>query len=286
MSSEFPSEALVVLIVYGVIGLFVFLQYILGAIGFHTMAKKRGYNKGWFAWFPIFNEYLVGAIADDIAMRKGRKSGLRKAILGLIIAPMILVLIFLGIMIAMAVFAGNAAIAGGELSSDGEAAVALTAAGAIFIYVIAGILVFIQKIVSLVALGKIYCDYSTNGALMVVLTIFFPVVKPFMVFAIRKNTPKSLMPQPQPQYAPAYGAPAGYQPQQGYAQPANGYQQYQPQQGYAQPNNGYQMQNPMPQNIPQQTMPQQNIPEQNIPQQTMPEQNIPEQANTDINNGQ
>ncbi|MBQ8670270.1 MAG: hypothetical protein IJ508_03390, partial [Oscillospiraceae bacterium] len=48
--------------------------YVLQALSLQTMAKRRGIANAWLAWVPVGSSWLLGAIADDINARQGKKT--------------------------------------------------------------------------------------------------------------------------------------------------------------------------------------------------------------------
>ena len=39
--------------------------YVLNAISLHRIADNRGSDKGWFAWVPILNSFLIPILVED-----------------------------------------------------------------------------------------------------------------------------------------------------------------------------------------------------------------------------
>lgn len=265
MSEEAVAGLMAVLGVFAVIGIIMLvvgiLTYVLEGIGFSAMAKNRGYDKPWLAWIPVASVYLMGAIADDINMRNGKETNLRKWLLGLAIGG-----------IGLSIVIGGVEGVASALSDEGEAALAISAIG----NMISSMLSMAMMVFTYIALYKIYNEYSPNSStIMLICTIVFcNIVRPFMIFAIRNNPPASVMAAPTPAYNP-YGAAPAY--------PAPAQPEYP---AYPAPqNNGY----PMPQqSAPQNTIPAPTAPEQSaIPTQTNPAEpnNIPQQINNDTQQG-
>jgi len=48
--------------------------YVLQALALQTMAKRRGMDNTWLAWVPVGSSWLLGAMADDINARQGKKT--------------------------------------------------------------------------------------------------------------------------------------------------------------------------------------------------------------------
>ena len=60
------------------------VSYVLGSLGFYTIASRRGIHHAWLAWVPIGNLWLIGCISDQYqALSKGKVKNKRKLMLGL-----------------------------------------------------------------------------------------------------------------------------------------------------------------------------------------------------------
>ena len=67
--------------------LFSIAMYVLQALGFYTIAKRRGIRHAWLAWVPFGSAWILGCISDDYKSRcTGKKQSLRIALLVLAIA--------------------------------------------------------------------------------------------------------------------------------------------------------------------------------------------------------
>ena len=65
--------------------------YVLQAIGFYTIAKRRGIRHAWLAWVPVGCVWILGSISDDFKERlTGRPHNKRKL---LIVLPVVLVVL-------------------------------------------------------------------------------------------------------------------------------------------------------------------------------------------------
>lgn len=73
--------------------------YVLQAIGFYTIAKRRGIPHAWLAWIPVGSVWILGSISDDFKSRTtGRYYNKRKFLVALSAA--LLVLSFLTVDVA------------------------------------------------------------------------------------------------------------------------------------------------------------------------------------------
>ena len=191
----------------------VVLFYVFAGIGLYTMGKRRGVQTPWLAW--LIPSFVVGAIADDYDERtKGKSMGLRWILLGLTIGSIVL---------------NNIGIGSVSLYTYGRYGSAYGAGSGIV--VLTGMIISITLLVfSYIALYRIYKSANPNSATtMLVLSIFFPVIIPFVIFGLRKRDDG----MPYGQQGPMGYAPYGVQP------PYYGQGQYQPYQGYQNPAGGF-----------------------------------------------
>ena len=131
--------------------------YIFQSLGLYTLAKRRGIPTPGWAWVPIGNLWIVGKLADQYdEMVKGKSMKYSQ------------ILLWLG--------------------------VGIVAAGSIFLP-LAVLLLFVvwAAIVVLIvfcymALYRIYQSCSPDTAVVfIVLSIIFPVIVPFVIFALRNR---------------------------------------------------------------------------------------------------
>lgn len=90
------SGVIIILVFFYIImlGLLV-ASYIMSAIGFQTIARRRGIKCPWLAWIPFANYWILGGISDEYDCRNGKKSSKRKSLLALSIIAEVLLAIFL-----------------------------------------------------------------------------------------------------------------------------------------------------------------------------------------------
>lgn len=55
--------------------------YIFGAIGIHTMAKRRGIENPWLAYIPVAQFYVIGSIFDNINAYKNKQTNYKVILL-------------------------------------------------------------------------------------------------------------------------------------------------------------------------------------------------------------
>ncbi|MDY3004577.1 MAG: hypothetical protein SOR92_08910 [Christensenella hongkongensis] len=200
--------------------------YFFFAFGLYTMAKRRQIEYPWLAWIPIVMFYTMGKLADTYAEKfLGKKTNYAVLLLSLYVGVFILYLIM---MVVFPFTAGAAYLFWPVYVILMTVTIAIAITTAVFY---------------LIALYRIYNWHTSSSSVLLVLSIFFSVIVPFTVFAIRQGDNPLLYRQPpyggngQPQ--PPYGQPPQqpYQqtPQQPYQQPQQQQQQYGRQQ---QPPNG------------------------------------------------
>ena len=186
--------------------------YVLRALGFYTIAKRRGINHPWMSWVPVLDLWVLGCISDQYQyVVKGQTKNKRKWLLGLNIALAVIYIVFFvffGIMmfdvVTGAINGMNESMILEELmgSAIGLAAATLPMAG----------LAIAVVVIRYFAMYDLYTSCSPqNNVLFLVLSIFFTVTEPFFLFFLRKKDggmpPRRTAPQPQayipPQYTPA-----------------------------------------------------------------------------------
>lgn len=184
--------------------------YVLRAVGFYSIAKRRGINHPWMSWVPVLDLWVLGCISDQFQyVVKGKNKSKRKLLLGLNIALWIVYIVFF-------VFFGIAmvGIVSGALSGAGEAQLIESAMGSLIGMLICFVpmmgLAIAVLVVRYIAMYDLYTSCSPqNNVMFLVLSIFFTVTEPFFVFFLRKKDggmpPRRQQPQyipPQPNYEP------------------------------------------------------------------------------------
>lgn len=78
------------------------VAYILGSLGFYTIASRRGIKHAWLAWVPVANAWLLGSISDQYqSARLGKRKNKKIALLvlnivyGLSVAVMVVLCVTL-----------------------------------------------------------------------------------------------------------------------------------------------------------------------------------------------
>ena len=192
--------------------------YVLRALGFYTIAKRRGINHPWMSWVPVLDLWVLGCISDQYQyVVKGQTKNKRKWLLGLNIALAVIYIVFFvffGIMmfdvVTGAINGMNESMILEELmgSAIGLAAATLPMAG----------LAIAVVVIRYFAMYDLYTSCSPqNNVLFLVLSIFFTVTEPFFLFFLRTKDggmpPRRTAPQPQTYIPPQSDMPR-YEPVQ------------------------------------------------------------------------
>lgn len=147
---------------------------IFQGIGIMKMHEKLGLKNGWFAFIPLLNQYALGKVAEQYIKANGKKSAKFSIILPIVSVVSVIIGVSIGFLGGLlTVFFPNAS----EYID-----LILT----LITYPISiGLSIFMY-----VALWRVYAIFSNkNATLFTIISIFFSLVQPFLVFAIRNNDP-------------------------------------------------------------------------------------------------
>lgn len=205
------------------------VAYVLGALGFYTIANRRGINHAWLAWVPVGNLWLLGCISDQYqSVVKFKVKNKRKVLLGLSVAYALCVIVILVICIAMVIqlFMMGGFLFEEELNSgiygDGiyvdysdiyDEEMPAEMLGFVFAMVgaaaVLGLVAIPMAVMQYIALYDVFVSCDPDNAVLFLLLSIFLSISPFLVFAIRD---KDLgMPPPRPVVPPvAYEQPPAY----------------------------------------------------------------------------
>ena len=179
---------LVNLITNSISSLWGIAMYVLTSLGFYTIAKRRGISKAWLAWVPVVNCWLIGCISDQYRyVVKGEVKSKRKSLLTLTIVQTVLGLVFLGALTVTIISGVNSSMSGISASRIMERIMipAIVTLGLLLPMAGVGIA---KTILSYMAMYDLYSScVPENNVLFLVLSIVFPVTKPFFVFFNRNN---------------------------------------------------------------------------------------------------
>lgn len=172
-----------ILVVFFVIMLAIgVLAYVFYSLGLYTIAKRRNIKYPGLAWVPVASLWVLGSIADQydyLATGSVKKLRLVLAWLAGGVCGCGLILMIISVIIAA--------------SFDPSLLIITGLFGFIVWAAIITLAIFI-----LIALYKLYRSCTPdNATVLLVLSIFFSIIIPFTVFALR-NSDKG-MPVPQPQ---------------------------------------------------------------------------------------
>ncbi|BDF59235.1 hypothetical protein CE91St36_20520 [Christensenellaceae bacterium] len=169
--------------------------YVFFALGLYTMAKRRGLENPWLAWIPVVYLYVIGKLADTYAAKHmNKKTNYAVLLLGLIIGVVVLAIVT----VCLSIFGGFR----------------MYAIWPVFIVIlilfIAAMIVY--AVFYYISLYRIYNWHSESATVLLVLSILFSVIVPFVLFALRNGDNRYLYPPQQP------GGGQYYAPQQPYQQ--------------------------------------------------------------------
>lgn len=172
---------LVYLVVYAIMLVFAIAAYVLQAIGMYAIAKRRNISKPVFAWIPVANVWLLGAIADHYDETvKGVKKKSRVILLSLEIATLIIAAIVSVISIIAIVMLAVETYSEALLMGYTIISVVLC----IVIIAIAVVAVVFQYI----AYYKLFKSCNPDNAVVyLVLSIFVSFALPIIIFISRKS---------------------------------------------------------------------------------------------------
>lgn len=194
------------------------VAYVLGSLGYYTIAKRRGIHHAWLAWVPVGNLWLTGCISDHYqSFAKGRVKNKRTVlmVLSMIMTVCLVLLLVLAVVMFAKILAMEPIYPENDLSGiygedtfyDEE--VPEDILGAVWCVIAAYMLLILVSVplavIHYMALYDVYmsCD-PNNGVLFLLLSIFLGI-EAFLVFACKE---KDLgMPPPIPPVYPGYQMP-------------------------------------------------------------------------------
>lgn len=165
-------------------GLFGIAAYILTAVAFYTISRRRGLNKPWLAWVPVVNCWLLGSLSDQYQyVVKGENKSKRKWLLMLNIAKSILILCLtvMGIITA-------AGIVFGIHDAGMMRSISKPLMGVLGLTVPMAAVTIALCIIRYMALFDVYRSLDpANAVLYLVLSILFSPTEPFFLFFNREK---------------------------------------------------------------------------------------------------
>lgn len=176
------ESVIIVLFMYGLLMLISMgigaIFYIFNAIALKRISENRGYGKGFLAWVPIANCYVLGLVADDIEEKQGRKTAYRKILIWLsVLAAVFGALMFICTLVGTVISA--------NMSSDSSLVILPFV---IVLYVgLLGVMLA-RMIYQFIAVYKIYKDYAPESATVyLIVSIFVSAAIPFILFSVRNK---------------------------------------------------------------------------------------------------
>lgn len=186
--------------------------YVIKSLGLYTIAKRRGIACPWLAWLPVGCEWITASIADQYRKVTSGKATIRRFVV------LVLAVISIGIGVVTTTTVG-------EKSDDLDALVeyteemgeyineenALDIVTSVFedlgdimsdvflLSSVAALVGFASSVYWFVCAGDVYASCCPkNGTMMLVLSIFVPVLEPFFFFC-NKEKDAGMIPVNQPQ---------------------------------------------------------------------------------------
>lgn len=205
------------------------VAYVLGALGFYSIASRRGINHAWLAWVPIGNMWLLGCISDQyqsVVHHKTKRKRISLLVMNILIAICVVALIVMVLSMVFQIFAMMTDEMGNTLDiyEDEEAFTEAFSAkleqemssalagvvlklGVCYLALIA--LGIPMLIVQLIALRDVFRSCDPGSSTLYLLLSIFLGISGFLVFACRdKDYGMPARQTQQPAYMP-------YQPGQG-----------------------------------------------------------------------
>lgn len=160
------------------------VQYILESKSLYTIAKRRGLPTPWMAWVPLANSWLFGCVSDQYQKQVNNRVCKRgKTLLTLRIAVLAAGTVF-GCIGGVA--AGVGTIVHMERSPEELTAMLLTIVGIVLIPVL--VIAIVNDIFVYIACYDLYASSQPENAVRrLVLSIIFPFLLPFFIFACRNG---------------------------------------------------------------------------------------------------
>lgn len=146
-------------------------SYVLQALGFYTIAKRRGIRNPWMAWVPVAEAYLLGCISDQYQyVVKGKNKCRRKILLTAEIVMWVSILLLVAFAVAVSVGYDSYVV------------------GLVVMYFLLFAAAIVLTVFRCIALYDVFNSCNPeNSVLFLVLSIVINVTEPFFVFFNRKK---------------------------------------------------------------------------------------------------
>ena len=228
-AQQFVGAVAGVLIVAAILVVLInIVLYVLKSLGLYTIAKRRGIACPWLAWLPVGCEWITASLADQYRKVTSGKATIRRFII------VVLAVISIGLTCFTTTTIGNRSDELTELAEyaeeygadmDEEHALEFMTevfeelseilGGVTLVAALSSVIAFASNVYWFVCAGDVYASCCPkNGTMMLVLSIFMPILAPFFFFC-NKEKDAGMVPANKPQYvapvepaAPVYEAPA------------------------------------------------------------------------------
>lgn len=194
---------LVLVLVYGLLGLMSFVQYVLYSASLMGVASRVGAKHSWLAWIPVANYYVLGGAADALEGKRGISHNWRKILLFLAIGVYALLSIFVVCVLVFAIFISVAE--ANQEFLDPE----LLVVPAILFYVFYFIMLFVAVALSylnIICTYKIFEEINPKKSIKhILISMLVPFGNAICLFRCKKMIPVPVS-EPEPAYVdPGFG---------------------------------------------------------------------------------
>lgn len=205
------------------------VAYVLGSLGYYTIAKRRGIHHAWLAWVPVGNMWLTGCISDHYqSFAKGKVKNKRTVLMVLSIIVtvcLVLVLVVAGVMFAQ-IISMESDYPQNDLPGVYDEDIFYDPAydeelpedlfGTVWCMIAAYFVLILvslpMAVIRYIALYDVFASCDPNNSVLYLLLSIFLGIEAFLVFACREKD--ALMPPPVPPmytgYQMSYGQPPAY----------------------------------------------------------------------------
>ena len=178
--------------------------YVLTSLALYAIAERRGLKNAWMAWLPVLNLWILGSISDQYRyVVKGENRSKRKILLILKIVSVIcgIVLFCLGVAAVVNVIPSLMRYNSME-KIIGQVMGPVTAMMGVSVPMVGVGIALV--VIQFMALHDVYVSMDPkNGVMFLVLSILFPVTKPFFLLLNRHKD----LGMPPRKRAPVYEEP-------------------------------------------------------------------------------
>ena len=170
-----------------------FVFYVMYSLSLYQVARRRQIKGALAAWVPVLNFWLMGRISDHYR-RRAKQTKTRRALTIVILVLLVVLAAVLSILVV-----GVGAAVGTESSVLNGLAI-----GSVGILAVDAVLLTVLQIVLWVCLYDVFASCRARGAAaFLLLSMFFPVLQPILVFSCRRHDMGLPMPVDPPVEVPA-----------------------------------------------------------------------------------